>query len=131
MNITPSQRTRNHYSDLGFVLGTVERYISPGGQGGFRKDLFGIIDYIAISKNRIVGLQSTGTAFSEHHKKITTVGKRMAIAWIESGAELHLVGWREVAGVIQPRIKIYTLADFDSDPEPTPPKRPTRRREAF
>ncbi len=37
---------------------------------GYRKDLFGIIDIIALSGKSIVGVQSCGQSFAEHDRKI-------------------------------------------------------------
>ncbi len=125
--MTPTQRTLKALKDQGFKCGIVERWISFGrrrdGQRGIRKDLFGIIDIVALDFSRgFIGVQSTGTGFSAHHKEITQDLDKIkaAINWLSTpGGHLELWGWRKVnqsktskRKVYRPRVKVYTLADF-------------------
>ena len=78
----------------GYMVGRVEQWI-PAAHGGFRKDLFGIIDLLAISGDLTLGIQVCGTAWSAHVRKITTDGEQAARAWLASqDRHLELWGWR-------------------------------------
>ena len=114
--MTPTQRTLKKLRDDGYTPGIVERWIGAHGPMGKRRDLFGIIDIIAIGNGDIVGVQSTGTDFSGHHKKITGEGKEALILWLENGGQFWLYAWRKVKKVrggkqmiYKPRIREYTL----------------------
>ena len=126
---SPTERTLAELRKRGMICGIVERWIeTPKGfvtrRGqfvkGIRKDLFGIIDIVALDPERgVIGVQSTGTGFSQHHKDLTTITeKRWAcIHWLETpGTHLELWGWRKVKRngrmVYEPRIKVYKLEDF-------------------
>ena len=126
--MTPTQRTLQELKRRGFKwVQVVEKWnayaVRGDGKRGLRQDLFGFIDIICLDCCRgIVGVQSTGTDFSGHHQKITTEKADAAIAWLSCpGAHLELWGWRKVKvkrggkkEVYEPRIKVYTLLDFES-----------------
>ena len=97
--LSPTQRTLAYLKESGIICGMVERWIPnpklPG--GGIRKDLFGFIDIIAISKaDGVVGIQSCGSDFNGHIKKITEERREEVMAWLEAGASLQLIGWRKL-----------------------------------
>ena len=93
--ISPTQRTIKCQKDLNRTYGIVERFIQRPGSFGFRKDLFGWIDIISISRAEgIIGVQSCGQGFSEHVKKIKA--EPLVITWLESGGKGELWGWRKV-----------------------------------
>jgi len=100
------------------MVGKVERWNQFSNK---RIDLFNFIDIIACSGSYgIVGVQSCGTAFSEHDKKIRAEAREAAIKWLESGGKIMLIGWRKVKYargskkyIYKPRIKEYSLEDFD------------------
>ena len=117
--ITPTQRTIAYLKDQGLICGIVERWIMnprlPG--GGIRKDLFGFIDVITVSKaDGIMAIQSCGSDYSGHLKKITIEKAEEATAWLEAGGKIILMGWRKVKKapglkleVWKPRIQEITL----------------------
>jgi hypothetical protein len=93
---------------------------------GITKDLFGIIDIIALDPERgVVGVQSTGTAFAEHERKLLEEKTQECFDWLSTpGTVLELWGWRKVklkrggkAMRWAPRIREFTLADFGGRPE--------------
>ena len=97
--LSPTQRTIAHLKEQGIVCGICERWIPnprmPG--GGIRKDLFGFIDIITISKaDGVMGIQSCGQDFSGHRRKILEEKKDEVRAWLEAGAKLQLIGWRKL-----------------------------------
>ena len=127
-DMTPTQRTLKALRDAGLICGIVERFNRFGGPHGVRQDLFGIIDIIALnhglrSSNStklfgggVVGIQSCGTAFSEHFKKITVEKAQEARDWLLTpGTSLELWGWRKVRKsktdrrmVYRPRVQKFT-----------------------
>lgn len=118
---SPTEKTLAALKAKGCMCGMVERWIP---RARIRKDLFGIIDIIALEPGRgIVGVQSTGTDFSSHNTKLAVENVAASIAWLEAGGHLELWAWRKVkvkrggrAMVYEPRIKVYQLADFSDDP---------------
>ena len=119
--MTPTERTLAALKAKGCICGICERWIP---RARIRKDLFGIIDIIALEPGRgIVGVQSTGTDFANHNTKLTVEMAENSIAWLEAGGHLELWGWRKVKMkrggarmIYEPRVKVYTLADFYTDP---------------
>jgi hypothetical protein len=118
MGMSPTQRTIRALKEQGRVCGIVEKWNSFA---GIRQDLFGIIDIIALDPERgVVGIQTTGTGFSGHHKKLTVDKVQECVNWLSTpGACLELWGWRRIlakrggkAKIWAPRIKIYQLSDF-------------------
>ena len=121
---TPTQRTLEYYRNQNYVCDVVERWIRNPKHpaGGFRKDFLGFADLIALGEGSIIAIQSCGTSFSEHNKKILEdeLVAPNAILWIESGGRLILIGWRKVkmkrggkAMRYEPRIKEYSTKDFN------------------
>lgn len=120
---SPTQRTLAALRAQGRTCGIVERFIGPL---NIRKDLFGIIDIIALDHTGVIGVQSCGTAYSAHMKKIVEEHRDDAIRWLEApGTSLELWGWRKVkvkrggkAMVYQPRVHVFSLEDFGVYREP-------------
>lgn len=126
--LSPTQRTLKYYRDQGMTIGVVERWIPnpkhPG--GGLRSDLFGFIDLIGIGSDGIVGIQSCGSSYSEHYRKITEEKSEEVREWLEAGAKLVLIGWRKlkvkrggIAMTWQPRIQEITLEDLENQTNET------------
>lgn len=126
MATTPTQRTLAELKRRGLRCAIVEKWNAfiprPGGGMGIRQDMFGIIDIIALDFDRgVVGVQSTGQDFAGHHRKLTHEKARYCRDWLRTpGTHLELWGWRKLkkvrgkkAVVWKPRIRIYTLDDFD------------------
>lgn len=94
--MSPTQRTIKACKDQGRIVGIVERFNAFIGPHGIRQDLFGFIDIIAIdSESGIVGVQSTGSAFSAHIRKLTEERNEALYEWLRH-AEVELWGWRKV-----------------------------------
>ncbi len=120
-----TERTLQVLKKEGAYCDIVERFIKDAGplkftyvngkkmgkRTGVRKDLFGIIDIIALYPNRtkVCGVQSCGQAFSEHKKKI--LSNFYSVPWLRY-ADLELWGWRKLKGKWTPRIHRFILADF-------------------
>ena len=118
---SPTQRTIRELRQQGRVCGIVERYNAFVGPHGIRQDLFGIIDIIALDPERgVVGIQSCGSDFAAHERKILEERAQESIDWLSTpGTVLELWGWRKVklkrggtAMRWSPRLREFTLADF-------------------
>lgn len=87
-----------------------------------RKDLFGIIDIIALDpEHGVVGIQSCGQDFAAHERTILVERHEETRDWLSTpGATLELWGWRRVkvkrggkAVRWTPRIRSFSLADLN------------------
>lgn len=99
-----NQMTRDYLKATGYRVGNVERWISHIKR---RVDLFGIIDVIAISNERTVGVQSTSIDHRQDHfekiywspvededgKVIAKTPNENTKAWLQAGRELMLICW--------------------------------------
>ena len=125
MGKSPTQRTMEALRQRGLKPGIVEKWNRFGrrgdGRAGIHQDLFGIIDIIVCDPARgIGGVQSTGTDYAGHLRKMTGPGAQACIEWLSCpGAWLELYAWRKVKEkrggkrmIWKPRVKVFTLADF-------------------
>lgn len=121
MGLSPTQRTLQALRAQGRKCGMVERFNAHVGPHGIRQDLFGIIDIIALDPERgVVGIQSTGSAFAEHERKILEDHRQDTIDWLSTpGTTLELWGWRKVkvkrggqAMRWAPRVRTFALTDL-------------------
>ncbi len=118
--ISNTSRTLEYIRSQGWEADKVEQWNPYAGRFGQRKDLFGVIDIIALGESGIIGIQSCGQAFAEHDRKI--LDEPMALKWIEKGGALMLIGWTKKKRKLdkgwskglfwQPRIKEYSKQDF-------------------
>ena len=120
--LSPTQRTLRELRSQGRIVDVCERWIvnprHPG--GGFRKDLFGFIDLIALDSERgIVAIQSCGQSFKAHLDKIMdSECTEYAIEWLKCGGRIEVWGWRKLkkvrggkAMVWRPRVKEILMED--------------------
>ena len=100
--MTPTDRTRAWYTSTStthprpvYVLGRVERHIKPGFGAGFRKDLFGLFDFIGMRHGEpLLGIQSCDDTFKAHFDKMTVDGAELLALWLSTGANAELISWR-------------------------------------
>lgn len=97
-----TQRTLKYFRDDGYIVGKVECWNSWTNQ---RKDLFNIIDFIALKGDSLIGIQSCGQAFSEHKKKIEA--EPLAREWLKTGSKLVLIGWRKLLKKRGGKLKVW------------------------
>ncbi len=92
------QRTLKWLRDQGLVASVVEKFNPFAGPHGQREDLFGFIDILALdpANGKIIGVQACGSDWAPHVKKITEERAQIARAWLESGGEAQLIGWRKL-----------------------------------
>ena len=125
--LSPTQRTLRALREQGRVCAIVEHWNAFGGpvvdgkRVGHRIDLFGILDIISLDPQRgVVGIQSTGTGFSAHLKKLTEERHQECCDWLSTpGTRLELWGWRKIKVVRggkamrwTPRVLELKLEDF-------------------
>lgn len=135
MPISPVSRTKEVFKKLNIPIDNAQHWIPfhkehplfKKGIKGMRKDLFGIIDLIAIRPHSVCGIQVCGSDFAAHDTKI--LDSAFAYKWLKTRclscgfqrvATLELWGWRQlrVPGIPkqkkwEPRIKVYKLEDFE------------------
>lgn len=88
-----TQKTLKLLKDQGWECGIVERWI-PG--ANIRRDLFNIIDILAMLGDRLVGVQSTSWAQrTPHLNKIMVEHGNATRAWLATGNELWLISWKK------------------------------------
>ena len=114
--ISNTSRTLRYLREQGWEADKVEQFNPYAGKFGQRKDLFGIIDIIALSEHGITGVQSCGQAFNEHHD--TIMESDNTVKWLSAGGALFLIGWRKVklkrggkAMRWSPRIRQYKVSE--------------------
>lgn len=89
-----TSKTLELLRDQGWMCEKVEQWI-PG--ANIRRDLFGIIDIIAIDRGQVLGIQSTSwDARKPHLEKIYRERLEQTKAWLDSGAHLWLITWQKV-----------------------------------
>jgi len=116
--LSPTQRTLRALRDRGLKCAIVEKFNQYAGSFGRREDLFGIIDIIALDPQKgIIGIQSCGSDFNKHKKKILEEKYQETYDWLNTpGTSLELWSWRKVkakrggkAMIWKPRVEIITL----------------------
>jgi hypothetical protein len=100
----------------------VERFIHVPGTHGYRIDLFGFADIIALCPCRgIVAIQSCGNSFSDHYRKITETDYIIdnCIEWLNCKGCIEIWAWRRVKlkrggkrMTWKPRIRTIAYDDF-------------------
>ena len=122
--MTPTARTLEHYRRQGYAVGIVERWIE---KYGIRRDLFGILDIIAVKVGEpVLGIQSTVAG---------CVSARLAKArqtpdlptWLATGARFVVIGWATKEGRWLPRIEEVTLGTVGALAVATVSKPPRKR----
>lgn len=91
MATTPTARTLQYCRKQNWVADVAEKWIAVTRQ---RKDLFGFIDIVVLSKDKTIGIQATTTSHQQNRvKKIIKDCRINAIAWLEAGNAIEVWGW--------------------------------------
>lgn len=96
--VMPLERSLGYFREQGIPCSRVERWqMAPNHPaGGVRVDAFGFIDALAIFPQQVVAVQCCGgNGVSDHIKKI--VGIPESVAWLKTGAGLHIHSWKKRA----------------------------------
>ena len=110
-----TQRTLKYFRDLGYTIDVIERWIViPGLPGkGKRKDYLGFGDLLAFDDTDTLLVQSCGSAYSEHKKKILALPGPSD--WLMSrNRRLFLIAWRKLLKKKGGKLKIWVprVAEF-------------------
>lgn len=119
--LSATQRTLRELRRQGRICDVAEKWqMIPGHPaGGFRKDLFGWVDIVALDPERgFVGVQSCGQSFAAHLRDM--LQNELVLEWLRTpGGSAELWGWRKVklhrggkAMRWAPRVREITQADF-------------------
>lgn len=98
---SPTQRTLKELREAGYLAGVVEKWI-PAKAGGFRKDLFGFIDIIAVNDNETLAVQAcsggTKTSGGDEMVRVTKIMQekgREAAIWLRGpNRRIEVWGWK-------------------------------------
>jgi hypothetical protein len=119
--MSPTTLTLKFFRDQGWLADVTERWIA---QAGIRKDLFGIIDLIAIKAGEaVIGLQATSLSNVPARVAKAKASGPLAI-WLKTGARFQVIGWTRRGKKWSPKI-VELLAD---QIEPVVVEKPRRKR---
>ena len=116
--ISNTSRTLEYIRSQGWIADKVEQFNPYAGDFGKRKDMFYFADIVAMGENSIIAIQSCGSAFAEHHRKLMQDENAAPNVdkWLMNGGRVLLIGWRKVklrpgakAMRWKPRIREYKL----------------------
>ena len=108
--MTPTGRTLLALRRSGYLAEGVERFIA---QAGMRKDLFGIIDIVAIRRGEagVLGIQAT-TAPNLSTRRRKAQASRALRTWLATGNRFELWAWSQCNGQWRIRRGALTLPDL-------------------
>lgn len=109
MNASTTKLSLDYLRGLGYVAEVVEHWVpSPIGGRQVRRDLFGILDIVALRGAETLGVQTTTKGeLSKRARKIAESPHVDALR--EAGWTLHVHGWWQPGG---PRTR-YQLEELD------------------
>lgn len=78
---SPTARTLSEAANLGYEAEVVEKTIHVPGGRTFKRDLFGVIDVLAVSATETLGIQASSGDHHAHRRDKALAEKRLAI-WL-------------------------------------------------
>lgn len=103
--ITATSKTLTLLRFWGWYYWPVERFNAFSGR---RTDLFHIIDYVVITPFSTIGVQSCGTDFAGHVKKLCVEEEFHTEKWLRNPSRrLIIIGWRKVLKRRGLKTKVY------------------------
>lgn len=117
---SPTAKTMAYYRQAGYLVDVAERWV-PG--ANIRKDLFGVIDLVAITPDEpIMAIQAT--SLSNLPARVAKARASSALAvWLRTGARFVIIGW----GARGPKIVELRGEDMVAEVVINPPRRKPRR----
>jgi len=104
---SPSALSTETLTDLGYEVGTVERWI-PG--ANIRKDLFGFIDLMAVHKETGETLAVQATSRTNAASRVKKITDSPLLAMVrKAGWRIEVHGWSKAAGNVW-RAKVIDLS---------------------
>lgn len=89
MSATPTSRSLGHLRKRGLDADVVEKWIPAVKR---RKDLFGVIDIVAISDHACIGVQTTSASNLSARRTKAEEEPRLE-RWLKAGCRFELHGW--------------------------------------
>jgi hypothetical protein len=96
--VTPTQLSLGYLREDGWTVDICERWVPNGqGVGGVRRDLFGLVDLVALRDGETMGVQTTTDSnVSAHLRKMTDDDHAAALAALrDAGWAVVIHGWRK------------------------------------
>src|SRR5579871_5267305 len=91
---SPTALSLNLLRRSGYAAGVVERFVQPPGRDGFRVDLFGCIDLVAVKRSESGVLAVQATSLPNMSSRINKAkGKAELRAWVAAGNRWECWGW--------------------------------------
>ena len=96
---SPTELSLRYLRNAGWMVDVCERWVPNPGHpgGGQRRDLFGLVDLVAVRGRQTMGVQTTShTNFNAHVTKLTDDYHRPMLAnLIAAGWDVAIHGWRK------------------------------------
>ncbi len=95
--MTPTALSLRYLRDEGWLVDVCERWVPSGRIGQVRKDLFGLIDLVAVRSAETMGVQTTSNSnVANHLTKMTDADHAVALAGLRAaGWTVVIHGWRK------------------------------------
>jgi hypothetical protein len=126
-SMTPTARTLDALRKSGYCADVVERFVKPKEGDGFKRDLFGCIDLVAVRRGEpgVLAIQATTAEHMAH--RLAKARRRWELsAWLSAGNRFEVWGWYQLAGG---RWQVRRAAILPGESEATislPPRRGRR-----
>lgn len=92
--MSPSARTIAECRKRGWTIQCVEQTIRIPGGRTFKRDLFGVLDLVALTGAGILGIQATGGG-NNSHRRAKILAEPRARLWLLNGARLAIWNWEK------------------------------------
>lgn len=94
MGMSPTQRTLAECKRRGWIAQVVEQNVRIPGGRMFKRDLFGVIDIVAITPDGILGIQATSNNGGTHMARVHKANAEpRLVAWLGAGARFAVWSW--------------------------------------
>jgi hypothetical protein len=122
MKASTTRLSMEYLRDLGYTVEVVERW-TPSGYGGgqIKRDLFGILDLVAVRPGETLGVQTTSRENTAARATKIVESEHIGVLWA-AGWRIVVHGWwlyEPPPGGGYGR-KHYEVDEFDVAPRPTP-----------
>lgn len=93
MTTSPTARTVAECRKRGWLVQNVEQTIRIPGGRTFKRDLFGVIDLVAVTPDGILGIQATATSAHHAHRRTKVLAEPRLKRWLEAGGRFAIWSW--------------------------------------
>lgn len=133
--MTPTARTLNRLRRLGYVAAVSEKWVTIPARNAqparkFRRDLFGIVDIVAIHPRMTGTLYVQSTTKGNLASRVCKAQEEATVAvraMLAAGNKFEVWGWFELAGKWEVKIVTVRLKDLAAVVVANPKRRPKSR----